>query len=75
MFLVAKNTQFQIKLPVPLLNAIRSKFDNNPQFSKEEMIREVKELYTSEPYVHANMWEATRDFLRAHSPDASVIPN
>ncbi len=54
------------------LNSIRSKLDNGT-IGVGEMLIMVKELYESAPYRNTNMWPVTRDWLRQHATDPSII--
>ena len=56
------------------LNSIRSQLQNGT-ISVEQMLIRVKQLYQSLPYRETNMWPVTRDWLRLHAVDPSIIPD
>ncbi len=51
---------------------LQHRFDSG-DLDLSEMLDEVSGLYKSEPYSNANMWPVTRDWLKQHVTDPSII--
>lgn len=61
---------------VQRLRQIRDRFDASQDPNRSAvMLQEVKTLYESPPYDTMNMWKVTRDWLKQHVSDPSIVPN
>ena len=60
---------------VQKLADIRRRFASGEIDGERNLMLEVKALYESAPYDQAKMWPVTRDWLRQHAADPSVIPD
>lgn len=57
------------------LNQIKARFDSGEIPDEAGLLQEVKSLYNSPPYDTANMWSVTRDWLKQHISDPTIVPN